>query len=141
MYRGEVYCPKFTELKPRPCPKPPTRVALVEELNREIQKRYLDRSRCIVTTAQRMPDQRWLLDALSALNCTHLFFTKSFMPERQHDPYLAWKLQQIGGCVYIEHDLFRGLPPSLLVKRKSLKSMAPSTIQPQVSTFEKYAPG
>ena len=37
MFRGEIYCPKFTDLKPRPCPKPPTRTVLVEELNKEIE--------------------------------------------------------------------------------------------------------
>ena len=136
MYRGDVYCPKFAELKPRPCPKPPTRAVLVEELNKEIQKRYLSKTRCIVTTAARMPDQKWLLDALSALNAGHTFFTRSYTPDRPQDPYLQWKLQQIGTCSSIQHDLFRDLPPSLLVKRKSFKSMAPSTAQPQVSTFK-----
>jgi hypothetical protein len=33
----------------------------------------------------------------------------------------------------LEHPLFLGLPMELLVKRKSLKSIAPSAIQPQVS--------
>ena len=82
-----------------------------------------------------MPDQKWLLDALSALNAGHDFFMKSYTPDRPQDPYLQWKLQQIGTCSSVQHDLFRDLPPSLLVKRKSLKSMAPSTAQPQVSTF------
>ena len=88
MYRGDVYCPKFSELKPRPCPKPPTRATLVEELNKEILKRFQSRTRCIVTTASRMPDQKWLLDALSALNAGHDFFMKSYTPDRPQDPYL-----------------------------------------------------
>lgn len=126
MYRGDIYCPKFAELKPRPCPRPPTRATLVEELNKEIQKRYQSRTRCIVTTTVRMPDQKWLLDALSALNPGHIFFMRNYTPDRPQDPYLQWKLQQIGTCSSIQHDLFRDLPPSLLVKRKSLKSIAPS---------------
>ena len=133
MYRGEVYCPKYTDLKPRPCPKPPTRAILVEEVNKEIHKQFLDRSRCLTTTSQRMPDQRWLLDALSALNPAHLFFTKGFQPDRPNDPYLQFKLQQITGSPFLEYAVFRGLPPSLIVKRKSLKTLAPTGMQPQVS--------
>ena len=129
MYRGEVFCPRYTDLKPRPCPKPPTRAILVEEVNKEIERRCQDRSKCIATTAQRMPDQKWLLDALSALSPNHQFFSKGYQPERTNDPYLQFKLQQISGSPMLEHPLFRGLPPSLLVKRKSLKALAPSSSQ------------
>lgn len=24
MFKGEIYCPKFSDLRPRPCPRPPT---------------------------------------------------------------------------------------------------------------------
>ena len=50
MFRGEVYCPKYSDLKPRPCPKPPTRNVLVEELNKEIEQKFKDRSKRIMTT-------------------------------------------------------------------------------------------
>ena len=93
MFRGEVYCPKFSDLKPRPCPKPPVRTVLVEELNKAIEAKFQDKSKCIVTTNSRMPDQRWLLEALSSLNPGHRFFSKSYQPERQADPLLEFKLQ------------------------------------------------
>ena len=68
IWKGEIYCPRYRDLRPRPCPRPPIRPVLVEELNKEILHKYGDTNRCLVTTAQRMPDQRWLLDAISALN-------------------------------------------------------------------------
>ena len=111
MFRGEVYCPKFADLKPRPCPKPPTRVVLVEELNKEIELKFKEKSKRIQTTSARMPDQRWLLDALSSLNPSHQFFSKNYQPERQADPFLEYKMQQLAGNPYLEHQFFKGLPP------------------------------
>lgn len=56
MFKEEVYCPKYKELQPRPCPKPPTRSVLIEEVNKEIMRKFQQRSKCLVTTGQRMPD-------------------------------------------------------------------------------------
>ena len=42
MWRGEVYCPYYGDMKLRPCPKPPSRQALVDEVNKEIVRRYRD---------------------------------------------------------------------------------------------------
>ena len=84
MYKAEVHCPMYGDLKPRPCPKPPSRQVLVEEVNKEILRRYRDKSKCLKTTANRMPEQKWLLDVLSSLNPNHQFFKKNWMPDRQH---------------------------------------------------------
>ena len=51
IWKGELYCPKYRELKPRPCPQPPVRAVLVDELNKEILRKFSDASRCLVTTA------------------------------------------------------------------------------------------
>ena len=82
MYKAEIHCPMFGDLKPRPCPKPPSRQVLVEEVNKEILRRYRDKSKCLKTTAHRMPEQKWLLDVLSSLNPNHQFFKKNWMPDR-----------------------------------------------------------
>ena len=77
-----------------------------------------------------MPDQRWLIDALSSLNPNHQFFSKNYHPERQADPFLEYKMQQLAGNPYLEHQFFKGLPPQLLVKRKCLKGLARQSQQP-----------
>ena len=68
MYRGEIHCPYYGELKIRPCPKPPSRQVLVEEVNKEIMRKYRDKTKCLRTTQHRMPELKWLLDVLSSLN-------------------------------------------------------------------------
>lgn len=74
MWKGEVYCPRYSELRPQPCPRPPTRAALVEEVNNVIRKRWGNSNRTLVVTPQRMPDLRWLLDTLSVLEPNHYIF-------------------------------------------------------------------
>lgn len=75
--KEEMYCPKYSDLIPRPCPRPPTKDLLIVEVNKEISMKY-GASRTIIYTKTRMPDQAWLLDTLSALNPRHRFFNKDF---------------------------------------------------------------
>ena len=71
MYRYEIYCPSYLDLKPRPCPRPPQRAVLVEEINKEIVRKFASQAKCLVTSPNRMPELQWLLDALSSLNPDH----------------------------------------------------------------------
>ena len=135
MFRYETYCLSYLDLKPRPCPRPPQRAVVVEEINKEIVRKYGDRARCLATSHNRMPEHQWLLDALSALNPDHTFFQKDFYPERAPDPYLQIKIDYLKQNRELEHPLFRGLPLELLAKRKSLKSLAPAGGQHQVSKY------
>ena len=91
MVRYEVYCPSYLELKARPCPRPPQRALIVEEINKEIMRKFDNQSKCLVTTQSRMPELSWLLDVLAALNPDHAFYQKDFYPERAADPYLQIK--------------------------------------------------
>ena len=82
-----------------------------------------------------MPDQRWLLDALSALNPDHMVFQKGYVPEKTAVPGLSQKLDLLREHPEMKHPLFIGLPPLLLARKKSLKNAIPAIVQPQVSTF------
>ena len=79
-----MFCPKYRDLKPRPCPRPPTKEALIEELNKEIALK-VDPNKVLPYTKQRMPDLAWLLDSLSSLNEQHKIFQKSFAPAKKND--------------------------------------------------------
>jgi hypothetical protein len=88
-----------------------------------------------------MPDQRWLLDALSALNPDHMVFMKGYVPDKTTIPGLGQKLELLRECPEIKHPLFLGLPPQLLARKKALKNAVPTIVQPQVSHltyFESY---
>ena len=87
-----------------------------------------------------MPDQRWLIDALSSLNPSHAFFSKGYTPEKPIDPLFSIKMQQLAGTPILEHPIFKGLPPSLLVKRKSFKGLAKQVQLPQVSDLSIIKP-
>jgi hypothetical protein len=130
MCRGDIYCPNYAELIPKPCPRPPSRQSLVEELNKEIAKKFGGRAKCLKTTPTRMPELRWLLEALSALNSNHHFFHKGWQPDRMVDPYLEIKIGYLRKQIDLTCPLFKDLPFSLLIRRKSLKGMAPSQLQP-----------
>ena len=129
MYKGEIHCPYFGDLKPRPCPKPPSRQLLVEEVNKEIMRKYRDKTKCLKTNGSRMPEVKWLLDVLSSLNQHHQFFKKGYMPERQLEPTHELKVAYLRQQMDLTLPVFFDLPISLLIRRKSLKTIAPSSIQ------------
>ena len=63
----------------------------MEEVNREIMRKFRDKNKCFKTTPNRMPEGRWLLEVLSSLNPNHVVFAKGYQPERATDPYLEIK--------------------------------------------------
>ena len=81
-----------------------------------------------------MPEGQWLLNVLSSLNPSHPVFSRGYMPDRQPDPYLEVKVAHLKTMMDVSHPLFKDLPLALLVKRKSLKALAPAQMQPQVSS-------
>ena len=35
--QGNIYCPMFKDIRPLPCPRPPYRIHLISEINKEIE--------------------------------------------------------------------------------------------------------
>ena len=54
---GELYCPKYPDLKPLPCPDPPPREILLGEVLRISKQKGLN----IGSSEGRLPDTQWLL--------------------------------------------------------------------------------
>ena len=55
MFLGDTWCPKYRQVQPKPCPRPPTRKILVEELNKEINRQHGSK-KMMPFTDSRMPD-------------------------------------------------------------------------------------
>ena len=78
---------------------------------------------CLQGSGSRMPEWRWLVDALCILDPTHYIFDKDFYPsQRAEDPIVMAKFDHMIKCGLINHSFFNGLPPQLVIKRKSLKA-------------------
>ena len=82
MWKRETYCPRFTEIKPLPCPKPPPKNVLIDQVNQAIAQHFGDNSKCIQTSGHRSPTVKWLLDVLAVLNPAHVNFVKGFTHEK-----------------------------------------------------------
>ena len=135
MWRGETYCPRYAEVKPLPCPKPPPKNVLIHQVNLAIEQHFGDTAKCLQTKPQRSPTVRWLLEILAVLDPAHVNFVKGYSHEKVPvvGESLRQKVQYIKERGDMEFPIFTGLPLSLVVKRKSLKAIAFMSIQPQVS--------
>lgn len=73
---GEFYCPKFTDVIARPCPDPPSREILLDEVVKATTKVGKD----IGASEGKLPDIPWLLTVL-AIHCPdHEVFHKDYLP-------------------------------------------------------------
>ena len=82
MWKGEVFCPMYADVRPLPAPRPPPKGTLLDQVNTAIVERFGDHSKCLSTTAQRQPDVRWLLDVLAVLSPKHPNFSKGYSYEK-----------------------------------------------------------
>ena len=92
MWRGEVYCPRFSDIRPLPCPKPPPKHVLLEQVNKAIEHHHGSTAKCLITTIHRSPTVRWLLDVLAVLDAGHVNFVKGYSHEKT--PIVGEKLRQ-----------------------------------------------
>ena len=61
---GKTLCPRYNELKPKPCPRPPYKQILIDKfLAAATDKGY----QSIGMDEDHLPDKRWLLDVLAKL--------------------------------------------------------------------------
>ena len=95
--RRECYCPTYTEMSQRACPKPPTvkivKKAVVEALGRAVfnprcAKELADQCRILLKFLEvKEADRRWLLIILATVEPDHDFFGKSYVaPKRVTKP-------------------------------------------------------
>ena len=95
-------------------------------MNAAIVEKFGDERKCLKTTSNRGPTNRWLLEVLAVLKPNHLFFVKGYTPEKAYiaDEQLRVKVKFLKRLNDMDHSVFSGLPLSLIIRRKSMKSMA-----------------
>lgn len=72
----KIYCPRFKDLKPLPCPDPPPKEILLEAVVKVTTEKNLD----IGAEEGKVPDRDWLLNVLSIHKPNHEFFNKDYLP-------------------------------------------------------------
>ena len=73
---GLVWCPKYADVKLRPCPKPPVKKLIFDEI---VQILAQDGRHFGIANETRV-DVNWLLNCLSTLMPNHAIFQKSYYP-------------------------------------------------------------
>ena len=74
---GKAYCPKYTEIKMMPCPRPPTVDVFLKKFHK------ICRDQNLVLTGvddSHMPIKRWLLDFIGTLTPQDEIFKKNYLP-------------------------------------------------------------
>ena len=112
---GKTWCPRYSELKPKPCPRPPYKQILIDKfLAAATDKGY----QSIGMDEDHLPDKRWLLDVLAKLTPDDEIFRKNYLP-----PPKKSKLSEIE-AIELPANFLADLPLSKSkVKRKGLKTI------------------
>ena len=72
----EFYCPKYSDLRMGPCPVPPGKDLVVQEVLKVLAEKKLS----IGPLDKACPERPWLLAVLSTLCPQHVFFSRSYVP-------------------------------------------------------------
>ena len=107
----KYYCPKYSDLKTLPCPDPPGKEFLLDEVMKFTNAKRLD----IGAVEGKVPDSDWLLQVLAILSPDHDVFRKDYMP-----PIKEVKKEDL--VVDNSDNFFSGLP--LLKKKKDFKTIS-----------------
>ena len=73
---GKVFCPKYSDIKLLPCPDPPPKEIILDEVGKVTTEHELDTG----ATENKVPDKDWLLSVLATLKPDHVFFKKDYPP-------------------------------------------------------------
>jgi len=74
--QGVYWCPKYEQIRMKPCPRPPTKDALVFKL---MEVCDLESYNIAWIDDKRLPDKKWLLDMLVTLSPTDPIFNKYYV--------------------------------------------------------------
>ena len=79
----EFYVPKHEHLNPRPCPTPPVKRRIFEEIQKEMKRVGLN----FGIKDSEGADTQYFLAVLSSCNPEHEFFSKDYVPVAQDSKY------------------------------------------------------
>ena len=71
-----IWCPLYGDLKPKPCPDPPSKEYLLQEVHRLASEKKYN----LGISSKKVPDKAWLLQVLAILNPFHKVFSKDYIP-------------------------------------------------------------
>jgi hypothetical protein len=110
---GKTFCPKYSDIKLRPCPRPPNKDLLLKKF----LKIALDSGwQSIGIDDKHIPDKRWLLDLVSTFTPDDEIFKKNYMPPAKKN-----KLSEIK-AIELPEMFLKDLPNSIRKsKRKGLR--------------------
>ena len=114
--QGNYWCPKYSELRMLPCPKPPLKEALMGKIetlcfNKKLNIAWID--------VQHMPDKDWMVAVISTLDPGDEIFRKDYVA-----PPVRKRLKDIE-TIILPNQLFENLPKSTSkVKARRLKIMS-----------------
>jgi len=106
-----VYCPKYTELRPLPCPDPPNKEVLMTEVVRLTADKGFDMG----ASEFKVPDRDWLLHVIAIFDKDHEIFKKEYLP-----PAPLPKKEEL--VIDNNDSFFTGLP--YLTKKKDIKAIS-----------------
>lgn len=74
--KGEIWCPRFEEVRLRPCPRPPTKKHLAQRLILVLEAKR----KAFNLDLEKLPDKLWLLAVLATLSPDDPVFLKNYLP-------------------------------------------------------------
>lgn len=126
--QGLYWCPKYDEIRIKPCPKPPTKDVL---LNKVLEAASLLSYNVSWIDEKHHPDKKWLVDVLATLKPGDEIFKKDYVP-----PPVRKRLKDIETIVLPGH-LFEGLPPSKSkAKARRLKVVSEAFLNEKMSRMK-----
>ena len=108
---GTYYVPNYRDMQIRPCPNPPKKKRIFEEIIKLCQQHNVNFGMKDETYA----NADWFLDVLSSINPNHPFFHKSYVPNADDSKYT--RISKVKPDLSNDDGFFDGLPPKLLKNR------------------------
>lgn len=78
--KKRIWMPMYPEVRLAPCPNPPTKLEILDEMNRICEEKSFPFP---VDKRNILPDRAWCIAALSTLDPDHRFFQKDYTPQKQ----------------------------------------------------------
>ena len=114
--QGHYWCPKFADIKLKPCVRAPVKEVLLEK----VKKIAIDKGLNIAWIDEtHLPDKNWLVAVIATLNPSDEIFKKDYVA-----PPVRKRLQDVE-TIQLPKEIFEGLPKSTRkVKARRLKIMS-----------------
>jgi len=108
---GTYFVPNYRDMQIRPCPNPPKKKRIFDEIMQLCQQHNVNFGMKDETYA----NADWFLDVLSSINPEHPFFHKSYVPSADDSKYT--RISKAKPDLSNDDGFFDGLPPKMLKAR------------------------